>query len=195
MQHRRERAETGRRRLTEKIALVRDDPQMQGVHIADYGTRRRFSRLWHEEVLLTLKEELKDKLAGKLNYYVLGYLAGMGRKKRAAQTDIWRELQFMAAFGLCDCERIGRRFDEAIQWCQRALRLDPGDLYAHYALGLLFTEKFNQSSSAGYLSAARTHFERVIELNPDTGEADRSRGYLARIRQVVTQLGQSGPVP
>ncbi|MFZ5539620.1 MAG: nicotinate phosphoribosyltransferase [Pseudomonadota bacterium] len=57
----------GRRRLREKIALVRDDPEMEGVHIADYGTRRRFSRLWHEEVLLTLKDELKDKFAGTSN--------------------------------------------------------------------------------------------------------------------------------
>ncbi len=57
----------GRRRLREKIALVRDDPEMEGVHIADYGTRRRFSRLWHDEVLLTLKEALKDRLAGTSN--------------------------------------------------------------------------------------------------------------------------------
>lgn len=57
----------GRKRLREKIALVRNDPQMQGVHIADYGTRRRFSRLWHDEVLLTLKEQLQDKLAGTSN--------------------------------------------------------------------------------------------------------------------------------
>lgn len=57
----------GRKRLREKIALVRDDPEMEGVHIADYGTRRRFSRLWHDEVLLTLKEQLKDKLAGTSN--------------------------------------------------------------------------------------------------------------------------------
>jgi len=139
--------------------------------------------------------DFDSKLAGKLNYYVLGYLAGMGKKKRAAQTDIWRELQFMANFGLCDCERLSRRFDEAVQWCQRALRLDPADLYAHYTLGLIFTEKFNQSSSAGYLSAARAHFEKVIELNPDTGEAERSRQYLARISQVVSQLSQSSTAP
>ncbi|MFN3566046.1 MAG: nicotinate phosphoribosyltransferase [Burkholderiaceae bacterium] len=57
----------GRRRLREKIALVRDDPEMEGVHIADYGTRRRFSRLWHEEVLLTLKDGLKERFAGTSN--------------------------------------------------------------------------------------------------------------------------------
>jgi len=139
--------------------------------------------------------DFDSKLAGKLNYYVLGYLAGIGKKKRAAQTDIWRELQFMASFGLCDCERISRRFDSAAGWCQRALRLDPSDPYAHYALGLIFTEKFNESSSAGYLSAARSHFEKVIEINPDISEAARSKAYLDRIRQVVSKLSLGGAAP
>jgi nicotinate phosphoribosyltransferase len=57
----------GRKRLRQKIALIRDDPEMAGVRIADYGTRRRFSRLWHDEVLLTLKEQLRDNLAGTSN--------------------------------------------------------------------------------------------------------------------------------
>jgi nicotinate phosphoribosyltransferase len=60
----------GRRRLREKIALIREDPQLtgaQGPKIADYGTRRRFSRLWHDEVLLILREQLKDNLAGTSN--------------------------------------------------------------------------------------------------------------------------------
>ncbi|MCX8004753.1 MAG: nicotinate phosphoribosyltransferase [Burkholderiaceae bacterium] len=57
----------GRRRLQQKIALIRDDPEMAGVRIADYGTRRRFSRLWHDEVLLTLKEQLRENLAGTSN--------------------------------------------------------------------------------------------------------------------------------
>ncbi len=34
----------GRRRLRAKIALVRDNPSLSGCRIADYGTRRRFSR-------------------------------------------------------------------------------------------------------------------------------------------------------
>ncbi|MCS6944057.1 MAG: nicotinate phosphoribosyltransferase [Sutterellaceae bacterium] len=57
----------GRRRLQQKIALIRNDPDMAGVRIADYGTRRRFSRLWHDEVLLTLKEQLRENLAGTSN--------------------------------------------------------------------------------------------------------------------------------
>ncbi|MEF9944799.1 MAG: nicotinate phosphoribosyltransferase, partial [Burkholderiaceae bacterium] len=37
------------------------------LHIADYGTRRRFSRVWQTEVLATLKEELGPMLAGTSN--------------------------------------------------------------------------------------------------------------------------------
>jgi len=59
--------EAGRRRLLEKIALVRDDPRLAELRIADYGTRRRFSKRWQDEVLLTLKKELDVHLAGTSN--------------------------------------------------------------------------------------------------------------------------------
>jgi len=59
--------EAGRRRLTAKIALVRDDPRLAELRIADYGTRRRFSKHWQDEVLLTLKQELGVHLAGTSN--------------------------------------------------------------------------------------------------------------------------------
>jgi nicotinate phosphoribosyltransferase len=42
----------GRRRLDAKIALLQGDGLE--LKIADYGTRRRFSRAWHEEVLRVL---------------------------------------------------------------------------------------------------------------------------------------------
>ena len=57
----------GRRRLREKAGLVGRDPSLAGVRIADYGTRRRFSRLWQDEVLLTLKDHLSEHLAGTSN--------------------------------------------------------------------------------------------------------------------------------
>ena len=47
----------GRQRLDEKIALLRGDT-LEGLKIADYGTRRRFSRAWHEEVLRVLCAKL-----------------------------------------------------------------------------------------------------------------------------------------
>lgn len=43
----------GRRRLDEKIRQLQA-PGLEALKIADYGTRRRFSRAWHEEVLRVL---------------------------------------------------------------------------------------------------------------------------------------------
>ncbi|HPA91692.1 MAG TPA: nicotinate phosphoribosyltransferase [Quisquiliibacterium sp.] len=57
----------GRRRLEEKIRLVAGDPALEEMRIADYGTRRRFSRLWHEEVVLTCREKLGVNFAGTSN--------------------------------------------------------------------------------------------------------------------------------
>lgn len=43
----------GRRRLDHKIALLQQEG-LETLKIADYGTRRRFSKAWHEEVLRVL---------------------------------------------------------------------------------------------------------------------------------------------
>jgi nicotinate phosphoribosyltransferase len=48
----------GRRRLTEKI-LQLNDAGLKDLKIADYGTRRRFSKAWHHEVLTTLLQGLR----------------------------------------------------------------------------------------------------------------------------------------
>ncbi|CAN7549254.1 nicotinate phosphoribosyltransferase [Variovorax sp. LjRoot84] len=47
----------GRRRLETKIAQLQGDG-LEDLKIADYGTRRRFSKDWHEEVLRTLSARL-----------------------------------------------------------------------------------------------------------------------------------------
>ena len=57
----------GRRRLADKIALLKDTPGAEGCRIADYGTRRRFSRAWHAEVVETLQAGLGPRFAGTSN--------------------------------------------------------------------------------------------------------------------------------
>ncbi|MDQ0039961.1 nicotinate phosphoribosyltransferase [Variovorax boronicumulans] len=49
--------EEGRRRLETKITQLQD-AGLADLKIADYGTRRRFSKDWHEEVLRTLNSRL-----------------------------------------------------------------------------------------------------------------------------------------
>jgi nicotinate phosphoribosyltransferase len=57
----------GRRRLAQKIALVRKvEPELE-FRISDFGTRRRFSLAWHEEVIRTLKGEVPQYFAGTSN--------------------------------------------------------------------------------------------------------------------------------
>jgi nicotinate phosphoribosyltransferase len=59
----------GRQRLRGKIALLHETPDYEHCRIADYGTRRRFSRRWHEEVLETLRDGLGKQLAGTSNVW------------------------------------------------------------------------------------------------------------------------------
>lgn len=55
----------GRRRLETKIGQLHA-PGLETVKIADYGTRRRFSRAWHEEVLRVLAARLGTGPSGQL---------------------------------------------------------------------------------------------------------------------------------
>jgi nicotinate phosphoribosyltransferase len=62
----------GRRLLDTKIAQLQA-PGLETLKIADYGTRRRFSRAWHEEVLRVLSARLgtgpSGHFAGTSNVY------------------------------------------------------------------------------------------------------------------------------
>ena len=57
----------GRRRLQAKIDLVRKVESSLELRISDFGTRRRFSGTWQEEVLQTLKREVPEYFAGTSN--------------------------------------------------------------------------------------------------------------------------------
>ncbi len=59
----------GRQRLARKIAVLRDAPGYDECRIADYGTRRRYSREWHREVLLGLREGLGEQFVGTSNVH------------------------------------------------------------------------------------------------------------------------------
>ena len=69
----------GRRRLDTKIAQLQADG-LQTLKIADYGTRRRFSRAWQEEVLRVMSARLgtgpQGQFAGTSNVYY-AFLLGL----------------------------------------------------------------------------------------------------------------------
>ena len=59
----------GRRRLKAKIELMRTVEPELDFRISDFGTRRRFSLAWHEEVLQTVKSEVPEDFAGTSNVW------------------------------------------------------------------------------------------------------------------------------
>jgi nicotinate phosphoribosyltransferase len=59
----------GRRRLQAKIDMVRKVEADLDFKISDFGTRRRFSRDWQEEVLQTLRREVPEYTAGTSNVW------------------------------------------------------------------------------------------------------------------------------
>ena len=131
--------------------------------------------------------DFDSKLAGKLNYYVLGSLVGMGRKKRVAERDIWNDYHNMAWFGICECERKSGNLDAAIADCQKALTYDAKDPFAHYQLGLAFMNKANKTKSVAELDPALKHFQQMLEINPDMAEAAFAKGNIALIQKALQQ--------
>ncbi|CAH2797953.1 MAG: Nicotinate phosphoribosyltransferase (EC [uncultured Caballeronia sp.] len=61
--------DVGRDRLRDKIELFGGRLEVSDCKIADYGTRRRFSKQWHEEVILKLKDGLGEQFTGTSNVY------------------------------------------------------------------------------------------------------------------------------
>src|SRR5580658_815973 len=125
--------------------------------------------------------DFDSKLAGRLNYYVLGYIAGIGKKKRAAQTDTWRDLRSLAYFGLCDSERKQNHFELGVAYCQKSLAYDSQDPYTHYALALCYAREAAENGSLETLAAAGIHFRTMLDINPDLEEAKYARQNLKAI--------------
>lgn len=145
---------------------------------------------YHQYLKLT---SFNSGTLGNANYYVVGFLLGVGRKHHAAEQDIWREQQGQANLGICDCEWMQKQYDAAIPYCEKALSYMPADLWANYRLGIIYVDQANASAqnAAGanvkdLLQAARTRFANVVVANPDTDEANRARQYITRIDAALT---------
>ena len=116
-----------------------------------------------------------------LGYHVLGYTLGIGKKKRAANTDVWRELRSLAYFALCNCELELNHYDNAIAYCQKSLSFDKEDPFTHYALGWSYLRQADSSGDVSLLPAARKHFNTMLDINPGIEYADKVKKQVAVI--------------
>lgn len=57
----------GRKRLADKITILKKYPELK---FTEFGTRRRYSLAWQEEVLRTLMHEVPEQLVGTSNVYL-----------------------------------------------------------------------------------------------------------------------------
>jgi superkiller protein 3 len=128
-----------------------------------------------------------SKLAGQLNYWVLGFLVGHGRKSRASVRDIWKDLRSLAYFGMCDCDRQLQRFDEAIEECRTSLTYDPDDSRTHYLMGLTYATKAQKTKSIEPLAAASQHYRTMLRINPGAPEADDVKKMIANYDQLLAR--------
>jgi nicotinate phosphoribosyltransferase len=93
----------GRRRLDTKIGELQADG-LRELKIADYGTRRRFGRVWHEEVLRTL--------SARLGKGALGQFAGTSNVLFAMKLGL-TPLGTMAHEYLQACQALGPRLRDS----------------------------------------------------------------------------------
>jgi len=143
----------GRRRLKAKIELVRAVERELEFKISDYGTRRRFSLAWQEEVLQTLKREVPARFAGTSNVWFamrnnltpLGTMAheymqacqALGPRLRDSQTfafDKWAQ-EYRGDLGIAVADTYGtdaflRDFDMYFCKLFDGARHDSGDPFA-----------------------------------------------------------------
>jgi tetratricopeptide (TPR) repeat protein len=146
------------------------------------GKPAESSREYEEYLRLS---DFDSKLAGKLNYYVAGYLIGFGRKKRAAQTDIWKDLRSLAYFGLCENAKNLKQYEAAIGHCRKALNYDPQDAYTHYLLALNYAYEGQRTGSIEMLAAARRSFQVMLDLNAELEQAQFARKNILAIDQAL----------
>lgn len=60
----------GERRLYDKIDLIKVHKDSSGFLMSDFGTRRRFSRDWHEKIVTELQDKLEHNFSGTSNVYL-----------------------------------------------------------------------------------------------------------------------------
>jgi nicotinate phosphoribosyltransferase len=101
----------GRTRLATKITQLQADG-LQELRIADYGTRRRFGKIWHEEVLRTLASKLKTVSSQGKNAGVLGQFAGTSNVLFAMKLGL-TPLGTMAHEYLQACQALGPRLRDS----------------------------------------------------------------------------------
>jgi nicotinate phosphoribosyltransferase len=197
--------QTGKERLFQKIALIKNRPDLERLKISDFGTRRRFNRDWQEHVLSVLNREIPGCLAGTSNVHLarqldLATVGTMGhewfqawqaasRLEEAQQAALaaWvREYEGELGIALTDCysmEAFCRDFDRSLGRVFRGLRHDSGDPVAWGERSIrLFRDMGIDPKTKTLAFSDRLTFDKILELH------DHFRGRIDTAFGIGTNL-------
>lgn len=93
--------ETGKLKLQEKINLLLSQKDLEGFSFIDFGTRRRASREWQQQVLETLKKQIPHYFAGTSN---LHFARTMGLRPIGTMAHEWFQA-WQAVTRLADAQK------------------------------------------------------------------------------------------
>lgn len=165
-QHKMHALEVARVRLNDKLALIKEAALSRSFQFADFGSRRRFSKVWQQEVLTTIKATIPEALLGTSNVLFakqLGlrpigtmaheYIQAMQvlspdlRDSQRFAFRIWlEEYQGQLAIALSDTYNTDvflADFDQSLCEAYQGVRQDSGDPFAFANRFIAQLEKYN----------------------------------------------------
>jgi tetratricopeptide (TPR) repeat protein len=126
---------------------------------------------------------------------VLFYLFGFhqGSRNHADRLDSYQAFRSTALIGACICgDKLGN-LQSALTNCKSAVALDAKDATAHFFLGNVYRDLFNQTLDADaprceYLLEARSNYNQTVAINPNMNESVMAKTILGNINQVASTL-------
>jgi len=124
----------------------------------------------------------------RLAFHLVGF--GVGNRAHADRQGSYERLRAAGFLGLCLSEsKVGNPL-RARDYCVRGLKYAPSDPIAHFLLGNVNRDIFNNARpTCDYLQDARASYSRMLSINPDLEESKNARNYLSQINDILPKLG------
>jgi tetratricopeptide (TPR) repeat protein len=117
---------------------------------------------------------------------------GLGSRRHADRQASYSALRNAGFLGMCLCEQNLGNPLKAKEYCQQAIKYDSDDPMAHFILGNVYRDLFNNTERCDYIQAARDSYSKMLKLNGDIAEAKNAREYLLRIEKLSPLLRTKG---
>ena len=118
----------------------------------------------------------------------VGFWLGIGTRRHADREGPYRDQRTAGYLGLCITEQKTGHPLRAREYCRRAVSYKEEDPIAHFLLGNINRDLFNDYKRCEYLIAAARSYGRMLEINSDLTESEHARSYLAQIQRLVRHI-------